>query len=205
LSTHARRQFAPARLMVATAVAAGSLVLAPSPAQAAYIEAPTLPPGPHSLAVEDTAEVNSKGTKVTWRVKITCPKGERYSVTGVVTDRGREQPLPGPYRALTYDGVSAFKATSRRYPAPAATGKCTGKTQRLRLTLPVRDTTLYAADGTAHGRLFLPMGVTKAPLVDAEAYLVTPTTPDRGKPYYCQAVDSECEDATQIGPGISLT
>ena len=200
-----RHMFLSARRILAMAVAAGSLLLVPSPALAASIDVPTLPPGPHSLAVADTAEVNSKGTKVTWRVKIACPKGERYSVTGVVTDQGRAQPLPAPGRALTYYGVSAFKATSQGHPASAATGRCTGRTQRLRLVLPVQDTTVYAPDGTPRSRVFLPMHATKAPLVEAEAYLVTPTTPDRGKPHYCHAVDSECEDATQIGPGISLT
>jgi len=205
MATRKGRRSAWARFMAATALAVGSLAVSASPAYAAYIDVFTLPPGPHSVAVRDTADVNSRGTKVTWRAKITCPKGERYSVTGIVTDHGPAQPLPAPYHGRHYSGVSAFKTTSHGYPAPAATGTCTGKTQRLRLTLPVQDTTVYDHAGTAQGRVFLPMRATKAPHVEAEAYLVTPTTPDRGKPYYCYAIDSECEDATQIGPGISLT
>jgi hypothetical protein len=159
------------------AASATALLLSTAPAAAdSYVVAPTRPSGPYTLAVQDNATAGADRRSVTWKVKVTCPQGERYTVRAAL----------GQYA----------------YPAPAVvartafTGTCTGMVKTTLLTLRTGGPQLRReplTDASAYLDAFTRTGDT-----------TTFTTPDRGKPFYCYSVDVECEDATQIGPLILL-
>ncbi len=80
-----------------------------------------------SVRVAKTANVNGAGTKVTWRVRFTCPKNKGFSLNALLAQR---DPASIP-ELFGEDG--GINATTER------TGTCTGEPQKLRLSLTVRD------------------------------------------------------------------
>ena len=178
-----------------------ALLIALSPATAAsakYVPDLTPPSGPYSITVDDSADANNAGTSLRWRAKITCPKGEPFTVGGQI--RAQATTLPARYR-----GWEAWPTVA----SGEVTGTCRGRSQTIRLTFAVEPTTLISPAG-AMTEVVVPIRPAPAALV-AQLYLSTPNSPDRGSPYYCSyaPVPGEdgtvCEEATQIGPLLRIT
>ena len=152
-----------------------AILIALSPATAVsakYVSDLTPPSGPYSITVDDSADANNAGTSLRWRAKITCPKGEPFTVGGQI--RAQATALPVRY------------AEWEAWPTVASgevTGTCRGRSQTIRLTFAVGPTTLISPAG-AMTEVFVPISPAPAALV-AQLHLSTPNSPDRGSPYYC--------------------
>jgi hypothetical protein len=188
-------------IFAAAVLGAGGLFLAPAAANARYLPDTTPPPGPYSITVDDTANVDHAGTSAAWKVKITCKKHEAFYVGGRILQS--RATLPAPYAAWQLEFYISAEGD--------ATGTCTGKSQIVRLTYVVDATTPIVSPTGTLANIFLPL-VPAAAADVAQAYLSTPTTADRGNPFYCSFIGEEtpgadgeiCEDATQIGPLLRL-
>ncbi|WP_432562669.1 hypothetical protein [Kineococcus sp. SYSU DK003] len=102
--------------------AALALVATASPAQAA-------PETDPRLDVGDRATVSRQGTLVTWPVSFACPRGERYTVDGFISEYDSDAP---------WDDGGDFGVDAGRLGDVDAKGECTGGWQTRRLRLPVQ-------------------------------------------------------------------
>lgn len=84
-----------------------------------------------TLAVGSTAKVSKNGGAVTWRVRFSCPAGEAFSSSALLSERN---PASIPALLGEDQGINAV-------PEPQVSGVCTGRTQRLTLRLVTQETT----------------------------------------------------------------
>ncbi|MCU1406093.1 MAG: hypothetical protein JWQ43_2396 [Glaciihabitans sp.] len=163
-----------------------------------WVPDPTPLPGPYSLTVKKSADVNAARTSAKWVMKFTCAKGERFTLGAEI--RQRVGALPAKYAGWD----SYYTAIHGE-----ASGVCLGKPQAATVTLKLMKTYLVSPTGL-EANVLLPLAKSKKALV-AQAYLHTPKLIDRDNPYFCSYIASAdedgtvCEDASQIGPVLRLT
>lgn len=103
-----------------------------------------------SVGVAKTANVNRAGTQVTWRVRFICAKGKGFALNALVAQR---DPASIPELFGEDGGINATTQTS---------GTCTGKQQKLKLSLTVRDVSYVDAETGALVTEFVPLSRSRA-------------------------------------------
>jgi len=147
-----------------------------------------------SLRVEDSPRVSRNGWTVKWRLKITCPRGERINGRVLVAER---DPASIPQLAGEDQGITATKQLHGRRGE-----RCTGHRQTLKLTLRVADTVVFDPSTGANRTFHQPIHKTPANRTSASVQLFSSeNTSGRGFfVQYCAAPNC----ASESGPHVTL-
>lgn len=146
-----------------------------------------------TLQVDSSARVSADGWTVSWRVRITCPRGVRIKGEALLAER---DPVAIPQLAGEDQGIAATVELD-------GSERCTGRRQVLRLELEVGNTVVRDL-GTGDLLTFRePIRPTPSARTSAAIELFSSEIPELGGFFvqYCAAPNC----ASESGPRITLT